>query len=98
MMHGQKTIKLRIATSIYLTRLTYLYQDFWRTNNRNITTNVVGMAYKHLHVQIVESDIWDKLVEPLGPDLKNIFSLINIKMKIPNSRNIIERVIIHLGP
>jgi hypothetical protein len=58
----------------------------------------VGMAYTHWHVQIVESDIWDKLVEPLEPDLKNIFSLTNIKMKIPNARNIIKRAIILLGP
>ena len=56
------------------------------------------MAYTHWHVQTVESDIWDKLREPLKPDLKSIFSLISIKIKIPNSRNIIKRVIIHLEP
>jgi hypothetical protein len=46
----------------------------------------------------VENNVWDKLIEPLGPDLKNIFSLIYIKMKIPNFRNIIKRVIILFGP
>ena len=56
------------------------------------------MAYTLYHVQIVENNVWDKLIELLGPDLKNIFSLIYIKMKIPNFRSIIKRVIILLGP
>jgi hypothetical protein len=34
----------------------------------------------------------------LGPDLQNIFSLIYIKMKIPNFRNIIKRVFILFRP
>jgi len=46
----------------------------------------------------MESNIWDKLDDPLELHLGNILALISIKIKIPNFCNIFKTVIILLDP
>jgi hypothetical protein len=63
---------------------------------QDASTNIMGRAYMHKKFQTVVSDIWDKLKAPLILDLKNTFSLINIKIKIPYLHNIFKSIIILL--
>jgi hypothetical protein len=46
----------------------------------------------------MESNIWDKLDDPLELHLENIVALISIKIKISNFCNIFKTVIIILDP